>query len=230
MALKLESTTSADNGGSANPVTSAITVLDGDILVAKSATEDQSNVPFSGVPTAPGQTFYVKASDTTSSYCSAQITTCTVTGSPGTLVVTQAHTGTGLTSLVVERWSGAQLATTPAVNATKLGTSTNGFSGAITTAANGSAVTWVATDWSANAPGTPAYRSSATQQHVHDGSTQFYVAYYAYQAADTAGAQTFGLTTPAGSAKWKYLAMEVQAAGGAPAYLFDPLMPPMNRH
>jgi hypothetical protein len=216
--------------GSTNTATSAITVSNGDILVAKCTTEDAGCNPV--VATAPGQTFASRASDTTGSYCGMLISTCTVTGSPGTLVVTQAWTGlAGFGLLVVERWTGAQLAGTPATNATKLNAaSAGGFSGSITTVAANSVVTWCAGDWSANAPGTVGYRSSATQDGLHDKSPSNYVGYHAYQSAAAAGAQTFGLTTPAASGKWKYLAIEVQDAGGAVAYPFTLLMEQMNHH
>jgi hypothetical protein len=129
--------------------------------------------------------------------------------------------------MVVERWTNAKLAATPATNATKDVNSANGFTGSITTAAANSVVSWCAGDWSAQAPGTIGYRSSATQDGLHNKSTLNYVAYYAYQTAASAGAQTFGLTTPAGAAQWKYLAVEVQdAGGGPPPYNFTTMMPP----
>jgi hypothetical protein len=207
-------------------VSSAITVNNGDVIVVKAMSENQGS-PASGIPTASGQTFTSKNTSTTTSNVNANIYTCVVTGSPGTITVTTTWTGSsGWHSMVVERWTNAVLAATPAVNATKSVTSSGGFNGSITTAAANSAVTWCAGDWSANAPGTIGYRSSATQDGLHDKSTGSYVGYYAYQSAGAAGAQSFGLTTPAASGAWKYLAIEVQDAGGAPAYNFATMMPP----
>jgi hypothetical protein len=198
-------------------VSSSFAVANGDVIVVKTCSENQG-APVANTPTAPGQTFTDKNTAANGSECDAHIFACVVTGAPGTLIVTSPWATTaGWHSAVFERWTGAQLAATPATNGTKVVNSANGFTGAITTAAANSVVTWMAGDWSATAPGTVAYRSSATQDGLHNKSPSNYVAYYAYQSAGAAGAQTFGLTTPVATATWKYLAMEVQDAGGAPA-------------
>lgn len=195
-------------------VTSAITVTNGDVLVIKVAAE--SNATGITTPTGGSQTYTLRASDATASHCNVAIYTAVVSGSPGTVTVTVAFTSTpSWHSMVVERWTGAQLAGTPATNSTKVGTGAP--STTLTTVAAGSVVTWVNGDWNATAPGTPAYRSSATQDGRHDKSTSFYVAYYATQAAASAGSQTMGLTAPTGQT-WSLLGIEVQdAGGGAPA-------------
>jgi hypothetical protein len=198
-------------------VSSSFAVANGDVIVVKTCSENKSTT--AATPTASGQTFTSKNTDASTNNCDANIWTAVVTGAPGTLTVTSP-------SCVVERWTGAQLAATPATNGTKLATTANGFSGAITTVAANSIVTWMAGDWSATAPGTVAYRSSATQDGLHNKSPSNYVAYYAYQTAGSAGAQTFGTTTPVAAGTWKYLAIEVQDAGGAPAYNFATMMPP----
>lgn len=201
-------------------VTSAITVNNGDILIVKAVGENSTSRVL-GLPTAPGQTFTAWATDLTTSNCSAQIAACVVTGSPGTLVVTQGVSGTSqYASMVVERWTSAQLAGTPAINSTHLASTANGFTGSITTVASNSAVTWCAGDWAANAPGTVGYRSSAVQDGIDNRSSGGnYVGYYATQTAATLGAQTFGLTTPVAAGTWKYLAIEIQdpLGGGTPA-------------
>lgn len=196
-------------------VSASFAVVNGDVIVVKAQAEDNGDTP--ATPTASGQTFTSRASDSTGSKTAGAIFTCTVTGSPGTIAVSQSWAGTGWRSMVVERWTNAVLAATPATNATKLASGAGGFSGSVTTTAANSIVTWLAGDWAALAPGTIGYRSSATQDGLHDKSTAIYVAYYAYQTAGAAGAQTFGLTTPAGTANWKYFAIEVKDAGGAPA-------------
>lgn len=119
-------------------------------------------------------------------------------------------TNDGYHSMVVERWANAQLAGSPAIVDT---TSIGAPSANIVTVANDSAVSWVSGDWNATAPGVPAYRSSAVQTGIHDQSTNFYVAYYAYQITSSAGSQTIGLTSPA-SQKATMAGIEVQGTGG----------------
>jgi len=113
-------------------------------------------------------------------------------------------------SMAVERWAGAQVAAAPAIGFL-LGQSTTTT---ITTTGTGSYVSYVNGDWNAVAPGTPAYASSAVQENIHDKSTSTYVAYYAYQAAPTAGVQTFGLTSPS-SRKDTLIGIEIQAITAA---------------
>lgn len=206
-------------------VSSAFIVTTGDVIVVKTVGENQG-APAAGVPTAPGHTFTDRNTYTLTSNCDAHIFTTVVAGSPGTLTVTVPWTGSaGYHSAVFERWTAASLAATPATNATKNVTGANGFNGSVTTTAANSQVSWCAGDWNALAPGTPGYRSSAVQDGLHDGSTAHYVAYYATQAAAAAGAQSFGLTTPAGSAVWKYLAIEILDNAGAAGYPFQALTP-----
>lgn len=197
----------ADNS-SLSIVSTAITVNNGDLLVVKTSSWGASPVP--SLPTALGQTFTERGTISSGSFCYVKIHTAIVTGSPGTLVVTQPFSGSnGRRSSVFERWSNAKLAATPAINATKNSTSANGFSASVTTTAANSVVTWTAGDYNGVLTGTPAYRSSAVNESYNRVSS--YAFYNAYQAAATAGAQTFGLTTPAASVVWSYLAMEVQA-------------------
>lgn len=194
--------------GIASIVSTAITVNNGDLLVVKTSNWGAS--PTIATPTAPGQTFTLQAATSAGSWCTVRIYTAIVTGNPGTLVVTQSFSGSnGQRSSVFERWTNAKLAATPAINATKNSTSANGFSASVTTVANNSVVTWAAGDYNGIVPGTPAYRSSAVGESNNRMSG--YAFYYATQAAATAGAQTFGLTTPAASTVWSYLGMEIQA-------------------
>lgn len=204
-----------------------MTVSDGDVIVVKSL-GDVTGCAM-GVPTASGQTFTRVATNLTSSHCSGGIHVCTITGNPGTITVTQTFTGSSAWhSSIFEQWTNAQIAGTPATNATKVVTSSPGFTGTLTTVAANSSVTWCAGDWTPITPGTPAYRSSAIQDGFHNKfSANTYVAYYATQDAVAAGSQTFGLTTPTGSTPvWTYLAIEIQQAAGAADPLFTDLMPP----
>ncbi|HET9412139.1 MAG TPA: hypothetical protein VFO38_04810 [Candidatus Saccharimonadales bacterium] len=174
--------------------TPAFTPNNGEVLIVKAASESFNN-PDIGAASGGGQTFTSRVYEATSSNSVIRIHSAIVSGSPGSMTVSQAFGGTGgWRSIVVERWGSATLAGSPAVNS---GVSTGAPSLTVTTVADGSVVSWVSADWNAVAPGTPAYRSSATQDGLHDKSgTTSYVAYFAYQVTTTAGTQTIGLTAP----------------------------------
>lgn len=193
-------------------VTSSFTPGVGDVIVVKVCSADQSLV--GGTPTASGLTFTLRASSAVTNNVWAGLWTAVVASSSA-ITITSPWSGTAaFHSAITERWTGAQLAGTPATNATKTGTGAP--STTLTTVAANSVVSWVNGDWAANAPGTPAYRSSATQEALDDKSTADYVAYYATQAAAAAGSQTLGLTAPTGQT-WTLIGVEVQAATTAPA-------------
>lgn len=221
MALVCASSTFVTSANlSAAVASGSITVTTGDVVTVKLASEDF--LTSLQAPTCAGQTLTSRVSFTASGGCCAYIYTMVIAGSPGTVIVGNLQRSAGLAffgGMTINRWTGAQLAATPAVNAT--GGPTNGsgggFAGAITTAAANSAVDWVMADWTAQAPGTIGYSSSATQDGLDDRSTANYVGYFAHQTAGAAGAQTFGTTSPAGTGTWTYAGIEIQAAGGAPA-------------
>ena len=122
--------------------------------------------------------------------------------------MTVAFTGTAhARCLIVEVWTGAQLAGTPAVNNVNRVTNPSAPSSTLTTVATNSIVTWACGDWSAISGATRAYRSSAVD-NGYTTTTGEYTAYSAYQQAGAAGAQTYGLTTPTQS--WQLGAMEIQ--------------------
>jgi hypothetical protein len=116
-------------------------------------------------------------------------------------------------SMCVERWSSAQLAGTPATGSAS--SASGAPSATLTTAAANSVVSWANGDWSGTDPATKVYRSSATEESVWfpapaGDTTQ----YYAYQAAGSAGSQTFGLTAPA-TQRFAIVGIEIQDAAGA---------------
>lgn len=188
-------------------VTPSFTPSNGEVIVVKAVAENNNCVP--GTPTGGSQTYTSRASSAASSNVAAAIFTAVVASSPGSMTITVPWTGTAKWhSMVVERWGSAQLAGTPATNSTKTGSGAP--SATVTTVAANSIVTTLDGDWNANAPGTPAYRSSATQDGLHNKSTGNYVAYYFYQSAASAGSQTIGMTAPTGQA-WTLLGIEVQA-------------------
>jgi hypothetical protein len=142
----------------------------------------------------------------------------TVSGSPGAMTVSSTPSATSWHSMVVERWSGAQVAVTPAVNATVTGVSTAPTATVTTTAAN-SVVTWVDSDAQSVSPTGHTYNSTSgtvTEDGIQDGSVGANgVTYHAWQTAVTAGAQTIGMTAPT-TQKWVMAGMEVKASGGGP--------------
>jgi hypothetical protein len=191
--------------------TPSFTPSNGDILIVKLATWDTATTM--GVTNTGSQTFNLiknAAPGGFSQWCA--IYAATVSGSPGSMTVSStAPTATSYHSMVVERWSGGQLATTPATNATITGASSPPNVTVTTTAAN-SVVTWASGDVNSSSPATRAYLSSATEDGLQDGSGGANgVTYFAYQTAATAGAQTVGMSAPTNQ-HWNIAAMEIQAA------------------
>lgn len=208
-------------------VTPSFTPLNGEVIVVKAVSAD-TPLTFN-IPTGGSQTFTSRAVSTAASNCPSAIYTAVISGSPGLMTVTLAYGGSGAWhSMVVERWTGAQLAGAPATNSTKTGTGAP--SATVTTTGANSIVTSCEGDWSATAPGTPAYRSSALEDNGgapngHLTVSGQYTAYYFYQSAASAGAQTIGLTAPGGQT-WAMIGIEIQDAGGGPPPVATP--PPVN--
>ena len=193
-------------------VTPSFTPAVGEIIVVKVAAENGTGL---GTPSGGSLTYTSRASfANVNNNAPGGIWTTTTTSassmtvSSGTMPLNYWH------SMVVERWSNAQLAATPATNTTKNGAGAP--STTLTTVASNSVVSFLDADYSAVAPGSYAYRSSATDEGIHDKSTAIYVAYYAWQTAASTGSQTFGLTSPTGQT-WTLLGIEIQDAGSAPA-------------
>lgn len=199
-------TVSAGAKDTSSLTTSSFAVGAGDVLVVKVASEGNTTV--GGTPTSSGITFTLRASSSAANNCWVGLWTAVIAASASITVMSPWSGTGGFHSATTERWSGAKLAATPATNATQTGTGAP--STTLTTAAANSVVTWANGDWAAIAPGTPAYRSSATQEALDDHSTADYVAYYAWQSAAAASSQTLGLTAPTGQT-WTLIGVEVQA-------------------
>lgn len=186
-----------------------------DVMVVKFICEDTAGTsPTTSISaTGGGITWTSRVLENTSSNCYVRLWTGIVTSGGTSITVSVASSnfaGTGH-SMQVEQWSGStcKLAASPATaGVTGQSTATT----TITTAANGSAVSWCNGDWNAVAPGTPTLASSATLESDPNTSGG-YTAYYAYQQAATAGSQTFGVTAPTGQ-KATLVGIEIQAAGG----------------
>jgi len=203
-------------GDSSTLSTPAFTPSTGEVIVVKAATWD-TGTP-SGTPSGGGLTYSRYATGQPGGFfCYCTIFATTVTGSPGSMSVTlSAPAASCYHSMTVERWSGAQLAATPATNATINGSGAP--SATITTTGANSIITWVDTDDHSSSPTGRTYLSSATEDGLADGTSQTSsVHYYAYQTAATAGTQTIGMSQP-NNQTWTMVGIEVQAGatGGTP--------------
>ena len=185
-------------------VTQSFTPVAGEIIVVKAL--NGSDYQSYGTPTGGGLTFTSRVlSNPGGNYCRAQIWTATVGGSPTPMTVTLTTSGSGdMHAILVERWSNAKLAGSPAVSATNGNAAP---SGTVTTVANNSIVTWCVADWNAGT-GARTYRGSPTEEYYR-GVGGDYTGYWAYQQAASAGAQTIGLTAP--SFIYSMVGMEIQA-------------------
>lgn len=177
----------------------------GEIIVVKWGNEDVG-VPSIGAVSGGSLTYTNRASSSgVSSHAEVYVYTTTVVSASSMTVSVAASGSAGNHWMLVERWSGALLAGTPATNATKTGTG-SAPSATITTTGTTSIVTWINNDWNATT-GTAAYRSSASE----DGAllVASHIRFYAaYQSAASAGSQTIGLTAPTGQ-NWSMVGIEV---------------------
>ncbi len=199
-------------GNNSNTLTSAaFTPSAGDVIVVKATTWDTATTM--STPTGGGLTYTqrkVAAPGGFNGYVS--IWTAVATGSEGSMTVASTPSGTCQHMLVVERWSGAQLAGTPASNSTVNGSGAP--SANITTTAADSIVTWASVDLASQDPASRAYRLSATEDGLldaHVGTNS--VHYAAYAAVATASTVAMGMTAPS-SQTWVLAGIEVQASAG----------------
>ncbi len=195
----------------------SFTPATGELIVVKAVTEDSQAGLSDPSATGGGITWIKRQENTVSSSCSAGIWTGVVNAGGSAITISISTISAGALnawfSMVIERWTGAQVDAPPTVASVLGGSSTS----TITTSGTNSIVSYLDGDWNATAPGTPVYASSATQDGLHDKSaTTSYVAYYAYQNAAIAGVQTFGLTSPVGR-KDILIGIEIQVSGTANA-------------
>lgn len=211
MAPSLVATYTAELSAAGTLQTAAFTPAEGELLVVK-AVGSHSAVTL-GAPTGGGLTFTSRATSVVTNYTDARLDTAVVPAGQAAMTVSVPVTfTTGTTwqsSLIVERWTGAKLATTPATNATKIGATTTAFAVSLTTTAADSVVTWVGGDWTPVTTGTPTYRDSAVANYQR--RTSAVNVWSASQPAATAGTVTFGMTAPTGQ-KWTALGIELLAS------------------
>jgi hypothetical protein len=199
--------------------TSSFTPDAGDVIVVKGQIDDSAtnlNTPTD----SQGNTYTLRASDATAGHVWAGLWTA-VAGSATSMTVSVTIAGAGAHwhSMTVEDWTNAALDATPVTNGTKTGSGTP--SSTIVTSQANSMVSWCCGDWDANDPSGRTYNTTSatpTEDGLHDESPSFYVAYYTWQPAGTAGSQTLGLTAP-GSQTWTLLGVEILhvAPGGGGA-------------
>jgi hypothetical protein len=193
--------------------TGSFTPAIGEIIVLKASTETEEVVMGTPSATGGGITWTKQIENTSKSTSYGVIWTGTITAGGSTITMsmtTSNATGlatSGVCSMTIERWAGAQLASTPVTVAAVGGSTTS----TITTTAANSIVSYVDADWDAVVPTGKTYASSAIEDGFQDASPSTVVSYYAYQTAATAGSQTFGLTAPSGR-KDTLLGIEVQVA------------------
>jgi hypothetical protein len=188
--------------------TSSFTPAAGDLIVVKTAAEINGST-FATPTDTQGNTYTVWASDSTlGSHPFAGLATAVV-GSGSSMTVSATNTSfPAFHSMVVEWWTTATLAVSPAVVDNR---GSGSPSTTLTTTAAGSAVSWVNVDWNANSPTGRVYDSTSatpTEEGIHNKSTGNYVSYFAWQAAASAGSQTIGMTAPSGQV-WTLVGIEI---------------------
>jgi hypothetical protein len=203
----------SSSGNNTNTLTtSSFVPANGEVVVVKMTTWDTATSM--GSVTGGSQTWTSEVIEAPGGFNGwAGITCATITGSPGSMTVSATPSGSSRHNMVVERWSNAQLAATPATGS---GTATSGpAGGSLTTTGPDSVITWAAVDLQSVDPATRAYLGSATEEGVDDGHVgSNSVQYFAYQAVPAAGSTSFGLSAPTGQ-KWVIAGLEVQALGAS---------------
>lgn len=198
---------SSTSGDSTTLSTPSFTPSAGEVIVVKAATWD-TGTP-SGTPSGGGLTYTRQSTAAPggfAGYCT--IFTAVVGGSPSSMTVTlSAPASSCYHSMVVERWSSAQVAGTPATNSAIHGTGAP--SATVTTTASNSIITWANVDENSRDPAGRAYLSSATEDGLADGhGSTGSVHYYAYQTAAAAGSQTIGMSVP-NTQNWTMTGIEI---------------------
>lgn len=192
--------------------TPSFTPSNGEVIVVKLGTWDSATSM--GAPTGGSQTYTSRVIVAPGGFRPwTGIYTAVISGSPGAMTISSTPSASARYSMVVERWSGAQLAASPVTNSAN--NATGAASSTLTTSAANSIISWAAGDAQSLDPATRAYLNSATDEGVRDGhSGANGVEYYAYQVVATAGSTSYGLSAPTGM-QWNIAGIEVLAASGA---------------
>lgn len=195
-------------------VSDAFTPADGEVLVVKAGTYSSTIAP--GTPSGGGLTWTQRVVEAGGGFNGRfEIWTAVVGTSPGSMTITMTPAASSHHAMVVERWSGAQLAATPATGQSFEGNISAPLATITTTSAN-SIVSWGVYDNNSVDPTGHTYRSGATEEFVRNPGNSVGIFYFAYQEAAATGSQDFGLTVPS-TAKANMAGIEVQAAGSGTA-------------
>jgi hypothetical protein len=209
------------SGDTSTLVTPSFTPVD-EVILVKAQTWDKGTA--AGTPSGGGLTYTRRVTIAPGVFATyGTIFTTVVVGTGSSMTITlSAPAAASYHSMVVERWSGAQLAATPATASANY-SAASAPSATITTAGANSVVSWLNGDAQSVAPtGTGTYLSGATNDGLANGtSLSNSNQYYAWQNAASAGSQTFGMSAPTGQ-KWAMCAIEVQAAAAATGFVAPP--------
>lgn len=217
---------SAITGDTSTLSVSLTSVSVGDLVVVKAQTWD-TGTP-AGTPSGGSQTYTRQCTIAPGGFASygTIFTSVMAAGVASSFTLTlSAPTASCGHSMVVERWTSATLAATPATNTASYSTASLPSS-TITTVAANSVVSWLCGDEQSINPATDAYISPApaTPELLVDGhASNDAVFRYTTQAAATAGSQTYGMTAPTGQ-KWCLAAIEIQYNPTAAALPLAPVV------
>lgn len=192
------------------------TVATGDIFIVVTLTENTgAGQLLNSLTDSNSRITWTKYKEITgSSQCYAGLWYGTVASTGTTTVQASGMSTNAFHSMTVWQITGGQLAATPAFISSTAGGSAPSVN--ITTTAANSLVIVGHGDFNAVAPGSPAYRSSAVQDGIHDKSPGNYVAYYYHAAVSSASTVAIGQTSPTGQGP-AMVAIEVKEATAAAA-------------
>lgn len=207
--------------GTSTLTTPSFTPSNGEVVVVKMATWDTGS-PL-GAPTGGSQTFtarVINAPGGFNEWCA--IYTTVISGSPGSMTISSIPSVSLRGSMLVERWSNAQLAATP-VTATSTGAAA-AASGTITPTSGSSVISYVIGDAQSVDPATRAYLNSATDEGMRDDHVGANgVDEYAWANSTGAGSQSYGLSLPTGMT-YVTAAIEIQAVASVQATTVEPIV------
>jgi hypothetical protein len=211
--------------GTSALVTPSFTPSNGEVLVIKLVTWDSAAAM--GAPTGGSQTYTSRIINAPGGFNEwAGIYTAVISGSPGAMTVSSTPSTSLRGSMVVERWSGAQLAATPVTaSSNNVGAPA---SGTITPSSGTSIISWCAGDAQSVDPATKAYLNSASNEGVRDDHVGANGCdFHAWAASTGSSSQSYGLSAPTGMT-YVTAAIEVQASAGAAA-VWIPVNPARRR-
>lgn len=198
--------------------TTSFSPADKEVIIARAATWDHSNGMSTPTDTS-GMTWHpVQTVDPGVFSTWAGLWYAVVSGTPGSITVSCAPATAVNTrhSLFVERWSGAQMAASPATNAITHVSGASTETVTLTTVKASSVVSWVAGDASSQDPALTTFANTSgtpTRDGLYDGHLGSNSVHYGvWQDAAVVGSQTFGMTNSGGTINLTIVGVEIQAA------------------